>query len=112
MAAEGHTQTFIGECFGIEASVAARIIRGETYKDFPGPITIIERAPRRFRGVYLDRRRGKWEARLRHNNECLQIGTFSSEIEAARAWNNAVIKHNLNRPLNQLTDPTPSWRRF
>jgi hypothetical protein len=42
----------------------------------------------KFKGV-VSRPKDKWEANIRANNKLLYLGTFSSEIDAALAYNDA-----------------------
>ena len=43
----------------------------------------------RFRGVYLDKRKGRWVAKIQINRKCIWLGHFNNEIEAARAYDAA-----------------------
>jgi hypothetical protein len=63
-----------------------------------------ERPPKRSRfvGVELANQKKGWTARLWVNGDRLGLGTFETEEEAALAWNAAVIKHGLDRPLNNV----------
>lgn len=47
-----------------------------------------------YRGVCLHKQRGKWYARIRINGKDTSLGLFASEIEAARAYNAAALKHH------------------
>ena len=46
----------------------------------------------RFKGVWLEKRRGKWVAEIRLNGKRKHIGTFVDEIEAAKAYDAAARK--------------------
>ncbi|MCX5633335.1 MAG: AP2 domain-containing protein [Phycisphaerae bacterium] len=43
----------------------------------------------KYKGVRLDKRTGKWYARIRHNGKEINLGSFDTEIEAAIAYDNA-----------------------
>ena len=47
-----------------------------------------------FIGVYLEKGRKKWRARIRHNRKLIQLGQFDSEIDAARAYDEAAKKYH------------------
>ncbi len=47
----------------------------------------------RFKGVYLEKRTGRWVARIRVNLQMIALGTFEQETRAARAYNVAAIEH-------------------
>jgi hypothetical protein len=59
-------------------------------------------------GVYFNKglahKKKPWCAQITMNKKQIHIGFFKTEIEAARAYNEFVIKHGLNRPLNNLGD--------
>lgn len=42
-----------------------------------------------YRGVYLDRRRGKWTASISHNGRQKHLGNFSSAEDAAKVYDKA-----------------------
>lgn len=54
----------------------------------------------KFHGVYWKRGNHKWAATTRVNHRCVHVGLFKDEIEAALAYNDYVIKNNLNRKIN------------
>lgn len=56
-------------------------------------------------GVYFkfDKRRKKWwVAYIQHNRKRKEIGRYCTEIEAAQAYNNYVLRYNLDKPLNRI----------
>ena len=57
---------------------------------------------KQFKGVRFDKRSGHFQAQIQHDNKKVSLGTFISAKEGAIAFNNYVIKHSLNRGLNDL----------
>jgi len=47
----------------------------------------------KYRGVSLERKTGKFCARIKQNNICIHLGTFQSQEEAALAYNEEAIKY-------------------
>lgn len=50
-------------------------------------------AASRYKGVYFKRKLNKWEVSLQVNKDRKYIGVFEKEEDAARAYNEAAIKH-------------------
>jgi len=45
-----------------------------------------------YKGIYWFKRRKKWHARIEHNGKQVCLGYFTSEIEAARAYDAAAVQ--------------------
>jgi len=58
----------------------------------------------KYNGVYLERKTNKWYSCVFFFGKNKQIGTFLTEIEAAKAFNKFCIAHNLNRELNIIEE--------
>lgn len=46
-----------------------------------------------FKGVTWDKTKNKWMSKLQHNGFCRFLGYFTDEKEAAKAYNEAALKH-------------------
>jgi hypothetical protein len=47
-----------------------------------------------YKCVYWNQKRQRWIAKMQANGKYIWIGTFNSEIEAARAYNEAALRHH------------------
>ena len=47
-----------------------------------------------YKGVYWYKRKEMWHVRIRKDNKAIHLGYFTSEIEAALAYNLAAIQHH------------------
>jgi hypothetical protein len=52
--------------------------------------------------VHFDKKWNKWKAQIQINKQKIGLGTFKTELEAAKAYNNAVLANNVQSPLNKL----------
>lgn len=46
-----------------------------------------------------------WQAEIKVLGKYIYIGTFNIEVDAAKAYNNYLIKYNIDRPLNTIGEP-------
>lgn len=61
---------------------------------------IIRECQSKYNGVY--RQDKKWRSCITINKKQIRIGVYNTEIEAARAFNEYILKNNLNRKLNVI----------
>ena len=55
-----------------------------------------------YRGVYLNKRTGKYVVQIRVNYARINLGTFITAIDAAKAYDNYIILNNLEHTTNGL----------
>ena len=56
-----------------------------------------------YKGVWFDNRRYAWKAAIQHEGKRKHIGRFSSELEAAKAYNEAALRlHGKFARLNEI----------
>jgi hypothetical protein len=48
----------------------------------------------RFIGVHFDKRKGKWSVNIRHQRKRIWLGSFESEIDAAKVYDEAARKYH------------------
>lgn len=65
-------------------------------------IDISKKRTSRFFGVSFKKKPQKWETSLYNDKKHKYIGSYNSELEAAKAYNEYLIKNNINKPLNQI----------
>lgn len=65
-------------------------------------IDISKKFSSQFTGVTYRVKKNKWEASVWNNGNNKYIGTFDTEINAAKAYNDFVIKNNLNKFINNV----------
>lgn len=66
------------------------------------------RGQSRYTGVSFESRRSRWVAEIRENHRRHYIGAFSTEDQAARAWDAKVVSLSLDRKLNFPTHAQPN----
>ncbi len=82
------------ELYGYEAKL-------NNIKDWKN-IDISKKFSSQFAGVTYRAKKDKWEASVWYNGKHKYIGTFDTEINAAKAYNYFVIKNNLNKFMNNI----------
>lgn len=55
-----------------------------------------------YRGVKIDKRMNKWISTIMVDYKTIYLGSFSTKDGAAEAYNNYIIRNNLEHPLNTL----------
>ena len=65
-------------------------------------IDISKKFSSQFTGVTYRAKKDKWETSVWNNGKHKYVGTFDTEIEAADAYNNFLIKNGLNKKLNEI----------
>lgn len=58
----------------------------------------------RFWGVVFDKHHNNWLVQLYVNSQCIKVGYFKKELDAAKAYNDYVIENNLDNHLNCFTE--------
>jgi hypothetical protein len=53
-----------------------------------------------YRGVHFSNHRKKWVAKIKVNYKVIQLGGYDNPIDGAIAYNNFVLLHKLNTPIN------------
>lgn len=64
------------------------------------------RGSSKYYGVSWSKQKGRWQSSISVNNKRVFLGLFDFEIDAALAYNRAVVQFGLleNRPINDLKD--------
>ena len=100
--AEGHTQTKIATLKNIGVSEIGDVLSGKRWGWVPGPRPEPRTTSSMYRCVTWYSNISKWGVNIHVNGRRLHLGTFRDEVAAAKAYNDYVIAHGLDRPLNNL----------
>ena len=83
---------------------------GNSYKPFskarlnarhPKSNRITEKRSIKYHGIWYNKQFKMWRAGVRHGRIYRNFGLFLTEKDAARAYNEGVLKFNLDLPLNE-----------
>ena len=70
--------------------------RIENLRDVPIGLNVRNKLARggasKFKGVYIDKRSGKYGSRIKLNKKTMHLGTYLSEIDAALAYDRAALE--------------------
>lgn len=94
----------------LHAAIAYNHKAKELYKEkaklntIPGweNIDITKKRTSKFIGVSFKKKPQKWESSVYFNGKYNYIGSYKFELEAAKAYNEFVVKNNINKKLNKL----------
>lgn len=79
-----------------------RTIKDMNFPDWAEQHKISLQGSSRFRGVGWHQECRKWRARVIFKHKEYHLGLYDSEIEAARAVNDAIVRLGIDGPLNQI----------
>jgi hypothetical protein len=69
------------------------------------------KASSQYVGVHFDKSRGQWGARIKHGNKSIWLGRFDSEIDAAKAYDEAAKKYHGEFARLNFTESADSVQR-
>jgi hypothetical protein len=99
---QGKSYGLVASEFGISSQVVGQIARGDSWAHVDGPLQKRRERPKQSQFIGVRPHRSGWQAYARAYGRHVHLGQFTSEAEAALAYNSFVCDQWLPKPLNVI----------